>query len=521
MKLFHSLQLQKPTTLKWLLLFTRSNSIDSTLLKSTTHLLKSPSNSSYIKQILAQIIIKNQPFDSFFFMKLIDNCISSNGFTFSALLFSHFHDCIDSYVCNSVIRTYTHLKKHWHSIFVFAQMHRLGVSLDSLTFSAVMKSTSHLCRRKFGKSLHCCVIKMGFSSDLFANTALVHMYSFCLFIDDARRVFDEMFDRNSVCWNALVSGYVHGRRYSEAFDVFRDMIKDGVELSEVTMVELLSMCANLGALEQGRWVHDYIRRNGLVLNVYVGTALTDMYAKCGNLEEGIKVFRAMKIKNVCTWNVLISAYSMNGYAEDALMAFSWMIFNDYKPDEVTFLAVLSACYHEGLVGEGLSHFKSMKEEFGVEPKIEHYGCLIDLLSRTGLIDEAKELIKAMPMQPDPTIWRALLRAFQVHGNAYMAELVILKLIELEPNNGDNFIVLSNLYIQQQRWKEAEVVRQMMKDRGIHKIPGYSSIVINNEVYEFVASYDTKLEYEEVYELLEFMSKELVLSSCVTDTDVVV
>lgn len=285
------------------------------------------------------------------------------------------------------------------------------------------------------------------------------------------------------------------------------------------MVGLLSACANLGALEHGRWVHDYIRRNRLALNVYVGTALIDMYAKCGNLEEGLKVFREMKVKNVCTWNVLISAYSMNGRAEDALMSFYSMIFDDYKPDDVTFLAVLSACFHGGLVGEGKFQFKSMKEQFGVEPRIDHYGCMIDLLSWAGLIDEAMELMRTMPLKPDPAIWRALLRAFQVCGNVHLAELVILKLIELEPQNGDNVFLLSNLYIQQQRWTEVEVVREMMKDRAIQKIPGYSSIIINNEINVFVASYDIEPGLEAVYELLSYISEEIIQPSCVIDSEI--
>ncbi|KMT10745.1 hypothetical protein BVRB_5g114030 [Beta vulgaris subsp. vulgaris] len=462
------------------------------------------------------MIIQKEHWNHFHVMKLIDTCASVNGFASSSLFFSEFHEFIDSCTCNSVIRTYTHLKKHWYSVFVYVQMHKYGKSPDSLTFPAVIKSSAHLCRRRLGKSLHCCVIKMGFSSDLFASTALVHMYCSFSSTDDACRVFDKMPEKNSVSWNALITGYVHGRRFFEAFDVFREMMEAGKELREVTVVGLLSACANLGALEQGRWVHEYIRRNRLVLNVYVGTALIDMYAKCGNLEEGLKVFRAMKVKNVCTWNVLISGYSMNGRSEDALMAFYSMIFDDYKPDDVTFLAVLSACFHESLVSEGLSHFRTMNEEFGVQPKTEHYVCMIDLLNRAGMIDEAMELIRSMPLKPDPTVWRALLRAFQVRGNVHMAELVTLKLIELEPQNGDNFLLLSNLYIQQRRWTEVEVVREMVKSRDIQKIPGYSSIVINDEIYEFVASYDVKPGFEEVYELLVYMSKELILSGCVTD-----
>ncbi|KAJ8452296.1 hypothetical protein Cgig2_006101 [Carnegiea gigantea] len=284
------------------------------------------------------------------------------------------------------------------------------------------------------------------------------------------------------------------------------------------MVEVLSACANLGALEQGKWVHDYIRQNGLVLNVYLGTALVDMYAKCGNLDEAYEVFRAMRVKNVCTWNVLISAYAMNGRAEEALTAFYRMIFEDYKPDDVTFLAVLSACFQQGLVDEGRSHFRSMKEEFGLEPRIEHYSLMVDLLGRSGHLDEVLELIRTMPLIPDPTIWRALLRFSHIRGNTYLAEVVILKLIELEPNNGDNLFLLSNLYSQQERWAEVREVRETMKARGIQEIPGYSSIEIDNLVHEFVASCYTEPGLKGVYELLANIGTELTPADSVADSE---
>ncbi|KAK9669185.1 hypothetical protein RND81_13G114600 [Saponaria officinalis] len=461
-----------------------------------------------MKQFLAHMIVKNQFLDHITLMKFINFSILSNGFTSSALIFANFYDLIDFRLCNLVLRTYTHLNKHWHSIFVFVQMHKHGIHPDSVALPSVIKSVACLCRRRVGKSLHCCVIKTGFCSDLYANTSLVHMYCCCSSIDDARNLFDEIPERNSVCWNTFVNGYVHNRRYLEAFDVFRDMMRVGVELSEVTMVGILSSCANLGALEYGRLIHEYIIRNKLTLNVYVGTALIDMYAKCGILEEACMVFRAMKVKNVCTWNVLIAAYSMNGRTEDALTTFYSMTFDNYRPDDVTFLAVLSACFHDGRVGEGRSHFQSMKSVFGVEPKLEHYGCMVDLLGRVGLVNEALDLIRTMPYVPDPTIWRALHRTFEIRGYSHLVEPVILKLIELEPKNGDNFFVLANLYVQQQRWTEVDLVWDFMKDRGIDNIPGYSSIEIDNEIYQFVAScnYDPKLE--DVYAVLTWVSEEL-------------
>ncbi|KAK9278086.1 hypothetical protein L1049_027644 [Liquidambar formosana] len=485
-----------------------------------THLLETLTNHTHMKQILTHMIVNNTPIDHFSLMKLIDITVSSHGWGPSALLFKQFNQVIDSEVCNLVIRCFTQLNKHLHSLFVYTQMRKHDILPDYGTFPAVLKSVAHLCRRELGRSIHCCAIQMGFDSDVYTNTALVHMYSVCLSVDDACQVFDEMPERNAVSWNALITGYTHNRMFREALDVFREMHAEGVEPGEVTMVGVLSACAHLGALNQGRWIHDYIIHNRLRLNVFVGTALIDMYGKCGVVDEAEQVFREMRAKNVYTWNVLISGYAMNGRSETALEAFSRMVMENFKPDEVTFLGILSACCHQGLVDEGRRHFMSMKEGFGLQPRIEHYGCMVDLLGRAGFLDEAQELIQTMCMKPDPVIWRALLGACRIHGNTRLGEFAIRNLLEIEPNNGENYVLLANLYARDQRWVKVEEVREMMDHRGIQKVPGCSSIEIENVVYEFVVSDTVEPGFEEVYKLLADMNKELKLAGYFVDTDMV-
>lgn len=453
-------------------------------------------------------------------MKLIDSSVSSIGFAPSAHLFTQFQDFIDYDLCTRLIRSYTQSNKHLHAVFVYTHMGKAGILPDFSTFPAVLKSVAQLCRRDIGGSVHCCVVKMGFGSDVYTNTALVHMYCNCLLPDEGRCMFDEMPERNAVSWNALITGYTHNRKFREAIQVFRDMQAAGAQPSEVTMVGVLSACAHLGALDQGKWIHDYIVCNRLRLNVFVGTALIDMYDKCGVVDEAEKVFGAMREKNVYTWNVLISGYAMNGQGEAALQGFDKMILENIRPDEVTFLGILCACSHQGFINVGRRHFISMKEEYNLKPRIEHYGCMVDLLGRAGFLDEAQELIHTMNMKPDPIIWRALLGACQIHGHTQLGEFAIKSLIELEPNNGENYVLLSNLYARDHKWSQVGEVREMMNYRGIRKVPGCSSIEIENVVYEFVVSTLMEKGHEELYKMLVDMKKELKVAGYATYTDMV-
>lgn len=454
----------------------------------------------------------------YFLTKLIDDSVSHNGFESIARIFPKFRGSIDSQLCNSMIRRYLDLNKHLHSLFIFAHMHKFSILPDSSTFPCVLKATAKLCASELGKMIHGTVIQMGFVRDVYISTALVHMYCSCLSISDASQLFDEMPERNAVTWNALITGYTHNRKFMEATNAFRGMLAAGAEPSERTVVVVLSACAHLGALNQGKWIHEFIYHNRLRLNVFVGTALIDMYAKCGAVDEAEKVFEEIWEKNVHTWNVLISGYAMNGQGDAALQAFSRMLMEDFEPDEVTFLGLLCACCHQGLVTEGRRQFMSMKQQFGLQPKIEHYGCMVDLLGRAGLLEEALQLIQSMSMEPDPIIWRALLCACRVHGNTKLGEYTIRRLIELEPNNGENYVLLSNLYSREQRWAEVGELRGMMSLRGIGKVPGCSSIEINNVVYEFAASDDRKPEFEAIYKQLDNLIEKLKENGYVIRTD---
>ncbi|KAF8037365.1 hypothetical protein BT93_B0315 [Corymbia citriodora subsp. variegata] len=438
-------------------------------------------------------------------MSLVDSRVRSDWWDSPSSLFLQFDEPIDSKVCRHLIRRYTGQGKHLHSVFVFVQMQRVGVRPDSFTFAPVLKSVARLCLREMGRSVHAYAAKANFDGDVYVGTSLVNFYGGCLLIGDAHQVFDEMGERNSVSWNALITGYTHNRKFAEALDLFREMQADGVEPTEVTMVGVLSACAHLGALSLGKWIHEYIDCHGLSLNEFLGTSLVDMYAKCGAVMEMEKAFVAMRIKNVYTWNALISGFAMNGRGEAALQAFSRMMMENLKPDGVTFLGILCACCHEGLVDEGKRYFRIMKDEFGLCPGIEHYGCMVDLLGQAGLFSEALHLVQNMDLKPDPIIWRTLLGACRTHRNVPLGRYAARKLLELEPTNADNYVLLSNIYAQDSMWDEIAQLRAMMNQKALAKVAGCSSIEIGNAVYEFIASDCLK---PEVHDLLDDIRKEL-------------
>ncbi|KAH0451092.1 hypothetical protein IEQ34_021784 [Dendrobium chrysotoxum] len=474
--------------------------------------------------VLSQSIVTNSQLTPISFRKLIDLSLSSSSQPNLLFLLSQYVHLLDTNLFNSLIRSYTNSHRHLESTLVFTHMPKLGIPPDLFTFPPLLKSISHLYLPSLGVSVHGSLIKLGFSSHVFSATALVTMYSSLSRISDACCLFGEMPDRNSVSWNAMITGLVHNRKFKEAHRLFSEMISLGYELGEVTVVGALTACAHLGSLNQGIWIHNYVVQNRLRMNVFVGTALVDMYMKCGEMKEAMKVFREMRVKSVFSWNALISGLAMNGRGEMAFEAFDSMIKENFKPDSVTFLALLCACCHQGFVEDGRRYFIAMERDFGLQPKIEHHGSMVDLLGRAGLLDEAHELIKTMPMKglrADAVIWRALLTACRIHGNIQLGKHAVQMLLDLDPDNSENYVLLSNLLVRDRRWNAVGKVREMMSRRGIAKLPGCSSIEINNTVYEFVVtSQFDKDGMHDIYEMVTNMNWELKLAGYVAETDMV-
>ncbi|EOY25883.1 hypothetical protein QUC31_011821 [Theobroma cacao] len=348
--------------------------------------------------------------------------------------------------------------------------------------------------------------------DVMAWNTILHGYAINRDVAACERFFEEMPERNVFSWNGLIGGYARNECFVEVLDTFKRMLIDGNVLpNDATLVTVLSACAKLGALDLGKWVHVYAENNGYKGNVYVGNALIDLYAKCGMIKNAVDMFKSMDKKDLISWNTIIGGLAMHGHGADALDLFYQMKNGGMNPDGITFIGVLCACTHMGLVEDGISYFLSMVDDYSIQPQIEHYGCMVDLLARAGLLPQALDFVKKMPMEADAVIWAALLGACRVYKNVEFAELALEHLITLEPKNPVNFVMLANIYGDLGRWKDVARLKVAMRDTGRKKLPGCSLIEVNDGVVEFYSLDERHPETKEIYGALRGLTK--LLRSC--------
>ncbi|MCL7042344.1 hypothetical protein MKW94_002291 [Papaver nudicaule] len=341
------------------------------------------------------------------------------------------------------------------------------------------------------------------AKDVFSWTSMINGYAKDGNLELARKFFDDMPERNVVSWSAMIAGYSQNNQPEEALNLFCQMKEKGVKPIEATLVCVLSASAQLGCLDFARWIYNYyIGLKKVQFSVTLTNAFIDMYAKCGNLDEAAKLFDSMLKKDLVSWNSMIMAYATHGYAEESLNLFEQMKSVGLWPDDITFVGVLSACCHGGLVNQGRSYFENMREVFRLEPKAEHYVCMIDLLGRAGNLKEAHELIKVMPMKPDEAAWGALLNGCRMHKNVELGKFAAGKLLELNPKDSGVYVLLANMCATGRRWEDVRMVRSMMRSQGVRKTPGCSSIEVDGESHEFVVADKSHPRYQEIYQLLD-------------------
>ncbi|XWS67425.1 hypothetical protein CRYUN_Cryun04dG0005500 [Craigia yunnanensis] len=421
--------------------------------------------------------------------------------------------CIQSsnvFIWNTMIRGYAGSETPKPALELYRQMQALSIEPDTHTYPFLLKAVAKLADVRVGENVHSTVIRNGFDSLVFIQNSLLHMYASCGFIDSAYKLFELMPERDAVAWNSVINGFALNGKPNEALTLFREMGLKGVEPNGFAVVSLLSACAELGALALGRRVHVYMMKDGLTENLHVNNALLDLYAKCGSIREARKVFDEMKERNVVSWSSLIVGLAVNGFGKEALQLFKEMGREGLVPSEVTFVGVLYACSHCGMVDEGFNYFMRMREEYGILPRIEHYGCMVDLLGRAGLVKEAYQYIQNMPLQPNAVIWRTLLGACTIHGHLNLGEYARAQLLKLEPGCSGDYVLLSNLYASEQRWSDVHMLRRKMVKEGVKKIPGYSLVELGNHVYEFVMGDRSHPQSEEIYAMLVEITKRLKL-----------
>ncbi|KAK9140622.1 hypothetical protein Scep_010303 [Stephania cephalantha] len=457
--------------------------------QSLLSLLKQCSSITNLMQIHAQIIQTGLDQDLLIMGKVVTFCatVSSNDITksmdYAVSIFEQIKTP-DGFVWNTMIRGFGQSREPEKGIIFYKRMVDREVLVDNFTFSFLLKICGQLREVKLGKQFHCFILKSGLDSHVFVRNTLIHMYG-SVFKDMgiAHNLFEEMPGPDVVGWNTCIDCCVQCSKWEEALEMFLRMQRKGVEPDDVTLVIVLSACAELGALHFGRWIHSCFisASTNLQCIVQVCNSLIDMYAKCGEIREARSIFEKMRKKNIVSWNSMILGLANHGYADDALGLFSDMVEMKLEtPNDVTFLGVLRACSHRGLVDEGRKYFNAMCADYYIRPSIKHYGCMVDLLGRAGLVEGAYDLIRGMPMEGNAIVWRTLLGACRVHGHLELGRLVRKRLMELEPEHSGDYVLIASMYAHEGRWNDMLSEREAMKEKRVQKPePGNSLSLTDN------------------------------------------
>ncbi|KAM7459408.1 hypothetical protein LguiA_036402 [Lonicera macranthoides] len=370
------------------------------------------------------------------------------------------------------------------SLLLFKEMQKEGEIPDEYSFTSTLKACSDLGSIREGTQIHAYLITRGFplSAQTIISGALVDLYVKCGYLLDAREVFNHVEKKSVISWTALVLGYAQEGNLSEAMDLFGQLRRSSIRVDGFVLSSMMGVFADFALIEQGKQMHSYAVKVPLGLDISVANSIVDMYLKCGLTEEAERLFDEMPERNVVSWTVMITGYGKHGLGKKAISIFKKMQLDKTEPDGVTYLAVLSACSHSGLVEESKEYFSILRADHRIKPRVEHYACMVDLLGRAGRLKEAKNLIENMPLKPNIGIWQTLLSACKVHGNSDMGKEVGEILLRLDGNNPVNYVLMSNIYANAGNWKECERLRKLVKAKGLKKEAGRSWVEIDKEVH---------------------------------------
>ncbi|KAL7129074.1 hypothetical protein ABFS83_13G038700 [Erythranthe nasuta] len=403
---------------------------------------------------------------------------------------------------------------------MFAKMHADGFSPDAYTLGSVLRGCAGLKDLTKGKQVHGYVMRTGLKFDLVVGNSVAHMYMNCGCLSDGERIILSMPVHNIVSCNTLIAGRVQNGCPTGALDHYRVMKISEIRPDKITFVSVITSCSELSTLGQGQQIHAEVLRAGATSVASVISSLISMYSRCGCLDDAVKVFeeRAVSEDDVVLWSSMISAYGFHGKGEDAIELFNKMEIDGFKPNEVTFLSLLYSCSHCGLKDKGLELFDSMVKKYGLNPQVKHYTCVVDLLGRTGRLDEAERFIRSMPIKPDTITWKTLLSACKTHKNVEMAKRIAEEILRIDPRDSASYVLLSNTQASAKRWDEVSEVRKTMRKMMVKKEPGVSWFELKNRVYHFTMGDDkSNPQSEEIDIYLKELMDEVRLCGYVTDT----
>ncbi|VFQ94818.1 unnamed protein product [Cuscuta campestris] len=419
----------------------------------------------------------------------------------------------DVVLWNAMINGYSQSGKFDRAVEVFTRMTDDEVSPNRFTITGVLSALSNTESLHRGREMHGFVIRKGHDEGIAVQNALIDMYGKCKRTSDALQVFEMMDEKDIFSWNSILCVYEQCGDNEGTLKLFKRMLCTQMQPDLVTVTTVLPACAHLAALRHGKEIHAYmilsmLKNNNCDNDSYIDNAIMDMYAKCGSLDDAQMLFDTIINKDVASWNIMIKGYGMHGHGKKALHMFSRMCEKGVKPDEVTFVGVLSACSHSGLIDQGRDFLLNMLPIHGIVPRIEHYTCVIDMLGRAGQLKAAYDLLLAMPVNPNPVVWRAFLAACRLHGNADLAVVAAGKVLELNPEHCGNYVMLSNVYGAGDRYEEVTEVREVMRAQDVRKVPGCSWIELNNGVHSFFTSDKTHPEGDLIYAGLNSLTAKL-------------
>lgn len=502
---------------------------------STVLLLQMCQSLQEVKQLHAHFIVTGllgHPLNS---GRLLETYVRISQIDYAISVFENI-PCQDIFAYNTAIRGLTQCDLPHASLLLYNTLLLEGQTPDSFTYTFVLKACSYLKAVCEGEQVHCQIIKSGIHASTHINSSLIHMYTTCNkfscaelvlasgfsqvetptlnsmisgylrhgHINEARELFYRMKKRDIASWNSMISGYTKNGLHAEALELFQEMMasQDFVPIigpDESTIVSSLSAIAHLGTLDQGRWVHTYVKRNGFKISNNLGAALIDMYAKCGCIESAYEVFKEMAKRDVVTWGAIISGFATHGKVQKCFELFHEMIVEGtHNPNEVIFVSILSACSHAGYVDMGYHYFNKMVHDFGIKPSIEHYGCMVDLLGRAGRLAEAEEFIELMPEKPNSVIWGTFLNACRMHNDAIRGNKALRHLMDLEPNSGDRYKLAGIMFASAGEKECAQKMRKFVKDFDLKATSGLSCVEVEGEFHEFMAGDSGHDEVREIY-----------------------
>lgn len=417
---------------------------------------------------------------------------------------------------NAMVSGLTQFEMNEEALSLFSEMNKLAFMPDEYSLGSILRGCAHLRALLAGEQVHSYVVKCGFEFNLVVGSSLAHMYMKAGSLQDGEKIIKSMPTHNVVAWNTLIAGKAQHGNDEGVLNQYCMMKMAGLRPDKVTFVSVISSCSELATLGQGKQIHTEAIKAGASSGVAVISSLVSMYSRCGCLEDSIKAFSECKEPDVVLWSSMIAAYAFHGKGEAAIELFYEMQQLNLEANEVTLLSLLYACSHSGLKDKGLEFFKLMVDTYGLKPRLEHYTCVVDLLGRSGCLEEAVDMIQTMPVRADAIIWKTLLSSCKIHKNAEMARRVAEEVLRIDPHDSAPYVLLSNIHAAAKSWQDVSEVRKAMRDRNVKKEPGISWVELKNQVHQFCMGDKSHPMSSEIDLYLEELTSEMKFRGYVPD-----